>query len=219
MNDIRDRGEMEARALEFIGSLTPDDPTGHDRFHAFRVARTACLIAEKEGADPNTVLLAALLHDADDEKLFPAGGSEKPNARRFMTAEGIGREKQDLICGLIDQVSYKGTDSVVPDTLEGRCVQDADRLDAIGAIGIARAFAYGGAAGRKMYDPDEPPAGNLDSEGYRNRKSHTVNHFYEKLLLLKDMMTTSAGREMAEERHRFTEEFLKRFLEEWNGTL
>ncbi len=209
--------ELEARALAYIDSLTSGDSTGHDGFHAARVARNACLIAEKEGADEDTVLLAALLHDADDEKLFPGAHKDKPHARAFMTAEGIDTSKQDIICRIIDQVSFKGTDSVIPDTLEGRCVQDADRLDAMGAVGVARAFAYGGAKGRKMYDPAEPPAEGLDEEGYRNRKSHTVNHFYEKLLLLKDMMTTVAGKEMAEKRHRFLEEFLNEFLSEWNG--
>ena len=205
------------RALEYVRSLTADDATGHGAFHALRVARTARRIAEREGADGDVAELAALLHDADDEKLFPGKGESLENARRFLSGEGIPPELRDRICRIIGQVSFKGSDSVVPDTPEGRCVQDADRLDAIGAIGIARCFAYGGAKGRAIYDPAEPPAEHMDAEAYRNRKSHSVNHFHEKLLLLKDMMTTRTGRELAEHRHRFMEAFLEEFQAEWDG--
>ncbi len=211
-----DRGTFE-RALDFIRALIPDDPTGHGAFHAQRVARTARFLAQREGADGDVAELAALLHDADDPKLFPGNGEEMTNARRFLAEEGVSPELRDRICRIIGQVSFRGSDSVVPDTPEGRCVQDADRLDAIGAVGIARCFAYGGAKGRAIYDPSEPPAENLDEAQYRSRKSHSINHFYEKLLLLKDMMTTRAGRELAEERHRFTRRFLEEFLDEWNG--
>ena len=212
-----DQGTFD-RALDFIRALIPDDPTGHGAFHARRVARTARFLAEREGADADVAELAALLHDADDPKLFPGNGENLKNACRFLAAEGISGELQDRICRIIRQVSFRGSDSVIPDTPEGRCVQDADRLDAIGAVGIARCFAYGGAKGRAIYDPSEPPAQDLDETQYRGRKSHSVNHFYEKLLLLKDMMTTRTGRELAEERHRFTQRFLEEFLAEWNGT-
>ena len=208
---------MIEAAKRYIEAVFAHDFSGHDAFHTLRVLKLAERIAEKEGADMETVQLAALLHDVDDRKLSPETHLNQGNARAFLQSQGMEAEKIEKICQIIAQISFKGTNTVAPDTLEGQCVQDADRLDAIGAIGIARTFAFGGSRGRKMYDPAEPPVENMDAAAYAKNKGHTINHFYEKLLLLKDMMNTAAAREIAAARHAYMEEFLREFYAEWNG--
>ncbi len=208
---------MIEAAKRYVEDFFAQDSSGHDAFHTLRVLKLAEHIAQKEGADMETVQLAALLHDVDDRKLSPGTHLNQGNARAFLRSQGMDEAKIEEICHIIAQVSFKGSDTVAPDTLEGKCVQDADRLDAIGAIGIARTFAFGGSRGRKMYDPAEPPSVNMDAAAYAKNEGHTINHFYEKLLLLKDMMNTPAAREMAESRHRYMEEFLQEFYCEWNG--
>ena len=162
------------------------------------------------------VRLSALLHDADDRKFF--GDNGYANARRFMDSESIPMDVQDLVCHVISQISFKGKDTVVPDTLEGKIVQDADRLDAIGAIGIARTFAYGGSKGRMMHVPDEAHKSDMSEEEYFSNEGTSVNHFHEKLLLLKDMMNTDSARTIAESRHAYMVGFLEEFMEEWVGS-
>ena len=211
-----ERSEVKA-AKAFVQQVFAHDASGHDAFHTLRVLKLAERIAREEGADMLTVQLAALLHDVDDRKLSPGTYHNQGRARAFLHSQGMEMEKIDEICDIIADVSFKGTDSVVPLTLEGRCVQDADRLDAIGAIGIARTFAFGGSRGRKMYDPAEPPQVGMNAAAYASNEGHTVNHFYEKLLLLKDMMTTDTAMEIAEQRHAYMLEFLHEFMDEWNG--
>ena len=185
---------------------------------SMRVYRLAIQIAEQENADMLIVQLAALLHDVDDVKLSPETHDTKKNAVRFMKNSGVDDKVIASVCKIIDEVSFVGTDSVVPSTLEGKCVQDADRLDAIGAIGIARTFAYGGSKGRRIHDPDIKPMTNMNKADYnQNHNSTSINHFYEKLLLLKDMMNTETAKKMAKHRQAVMKEYLEEFMAEWEG--
>ena len=150
--------QIISEAIAFIRAAFAGDSSGHDYYHSMRVYQTALLIANREHADAGIVALAALLHDVDDRKLSPQTHTHKDNAVRFLTERWRFRRAYSRICLIIDEVSFSGSDSVRPSTLEGQCVQDADRLDALGAIGMAaRTFAYGGSHGRAMYDPDDPP--------------------------------------------------------------
>ena len=204
------------RASDFVRGIFSDDSSGHDVYHTFRVHDLACTICSVEGGDMELVRLSALLHDVDDRKLF--GDNGMANARRFMDSEGIDTMTQESVCHIISQVSFKGSDSVTPDSLEGKIVQDADRLDALGAIGIARTFAFGGSRGRMMHVPDEKSKTNMSEEEYFSNEGTSINHFYEKLLLLKDMMSTDTAKGMAERRHRYMVDFLEEFMAEWEGT-
>lgn len=204
-------------ALEFVRNIFDGDYSGHDYFHTLRVYKMATRLAEQENADLIIVQLAALLHDVDDIKLSPETYANKDRAAAFLREHGISEAMIKTICGIIDEVSFKGTDSITPETMEGKCVQDADRLDAIGAVGIARAFAYGGSHDRVIYDPKMKPAVNLNAGQYQSHKSTTINHFYEKLFLLKDLMNTAAAKEIAEQRERFMRIYISEFLDEWDG--
>lgn len=190
------------------------DTTGHDYWHSVRVYNNARTLAQSEKCDEEIVGLAALLHDVDDRKLFAT--ADYDNAKRIMVKCGIDADVREKVVNIISEVSFRGTDSVVPDSIEGKVVQDADRLDAMGAIGIARTFTYGGSRGRKMYDPDIKPNTHMDAYAYLNNQGTSLNHFYEKLLLLKDMMNTDAARKIAEKRDRYMKEFLNEFIEECN---
>ena len=185
---------------------------------SMRVYRLAIQIAEQENADMLIVQLAALLHDVDDVKLSLETHETKRNAVRFMKNSGVDDKVIASVCKIIDEVSFAGIDSVVPSTIEGKCVQDADRLDAMGAIGIARTFAYGGSKGRRIHDPDIKPMTNMNKADYnQNHNSTSINHFYEKLLLLKDMMNTGTAKKMAMHRQAVMEDFLEEFMAEWKG--
>ena len=204
-------------AMAYARELFSRDHSGHDWFHTLRVYKMATTLAEKEGAQLLFVQLGALLHDVDDIKLSPQTHQNKDNARKFLRENGADPDMIEKICHIIDQVSFKGTDSVTPDSLEGMCVQDADRLDAIGAMGIAHAFAFGGSHHRVMHDPEILPQENMDAEAYRKSRSTTVNHFYEKLLHLTELMNTAAAREIAQARNVYMEDFLREFMDEWEG--
>jgi uncharacterized protein len=207
--------EIIDRAAAYVREKFENEYSGHDWFHTLRVFKTATRIAEAEGADVETVQLAALLHDVDDRKLSPETYEDKANAREFLSENNVDAGKIEGICRIIGEISF--AENCVPSTLEGKCVQDADRLDAIGAIGIARAFAYGGNHNRLMYHPDVKPNLNMSKEEYVNSKSTTVNHFYEKLFKLTDMMNTETAKSIAREREEYMRGFVDEFLNEWEG--
>ena len=194
---------------------------GHDWWHVYRVWKTAQKIAETEHADLLVVNLASLLHDIADPKFF--GGDEEigpARAQSFMESRGVNQQVIDHVLNIIRYMSFKSSFGKVDfRSKEMEVVQDADRLDAIGAIGIARAFSYGGYKNRPMYDPAITPNLHMNKEEYKKGLSPTINHFYEKLLLLKNRMNTDTGKRMAEERHRFMETFLERFYGEWDGRM
>lgn len=190
-------------AREYAGEIFAQDSGGHDLDHTVRVYRMAVRLAEAEGADTQITALAALLHDVDDRKISPETCETLDHARDFLHSHGVDGETTNRILSIISQVSFSG--GKVPESLEGKCVQDADRLDAMGAVGIARTFAYGGSKGRRIHDP----AGE--------DKTTSVQHFYDKLLKLEKLMNTETGREMARQRHLFMEEFLQRFYGELDG--
>lgn len=204
-------------ALSFVKTTFQDDYSGHDYFHTLRVYKMAAEIARQEDADLMVVQLAALLHDVDDIKLSPETHANKDRAVGFLRQHGIPGATIKTICRIIDEVSFKGTDSTVPETIEGKCVQDADRLDAIGAIGIARAFAYGGSHHRMIYDPGIQPVVNMNAEQYQSHSSTTINHFYEKLFQLKGLMNTDTAKRIAEQRERYMRGYLSEFLAEWDA--
>ncbi|MBQ1826433.1 MAG: HD domain-containing protein [Erysipelotrichaceae bacterium] len=204
-------------AIAFAKDFFKGDFSGHDFYHTLRVYRLAMNIAEREECDRLIVALAALLHDVDDYKLVKDQKEPYENARGFLKKHGFDEDTVSGIIHIIEQVSFKGSDSAVPDSIEGMIVQDADRLDAIGAIGIARTFAYGGSHDQPIYDPEISVIENMNGEQYLSHEGTTVNHFHEKLLLLKDMMNTRAARELAENRHKVMEDFLAEFYDEWDG--
>lgn len=204
-----------------VRALLADDSSGHDWWHIERVRRNAVQLAREEGADLMVVELAALLHDIADWKFHDGDDTAGPRAARaWLEGQGADAALIDHVTSIIAGLSYKGAgvNTDMP-TLEGRCVQDGDRLDAIGAVGIARAFAFGGHFGRAMYDPEHPPELHDSFAAYKSKSGPTINHFYEKLLLLKDRMQTPTGRRLATARHAYLEAFLTQFYAEWNGTL
>ena len=204
-------------ALKYVEEVFRTDYSGHDYFHTFRVYKMASKIAIEENANLEIVQLAALLHDVDDVKLSPETYTNKDKARRFLSINNVNDANIETICQIIDEISYRGNDSVIPKTLEGKCVQDADRLDAMGAIGIARAFAYGGNHNRVMHDPDISPNLEMDTEEYRNHISTTINHFYEKLFKLKGLMNTDIAKSIAQDRESYMKEYISEFMDEWEG--
>ncbi|MCG7333833.1 HD domain-containing protein [Sporosarcina sp. ACRSM] len=179
----------------------------HDFAHIERVLRNAEMILQQEsGADPQVVRLAVLLHDIDDVKYQ---SDDQPTASELLQKIGADRSLSQQVLACIESVSFSGGHAKELTSMEGAIVRDADRLDAIGAIGIARAFAFGGARGRKLYDTNEAARENMSEAEYRSKETASVTHFYEKLLLLKDLMSTKEGKRLAEQRHAFMEAYLK----------
>ncbi|HNQ94601.1 MAG TPA: HD domain-containing protein [Anaerolineales bacterium] len=207
--------EIIQKTADYIKQEFSDDSSGHDWWHIYRVWQTALHICEREKADAFIVQLAALLHDLDDWK-FNASEDETPlRAKGWLESRNLDSSTTDAVCRIIKHISYKGAGvENNMDSLEGFIVQDADRLDAIGAIGIARAFAYGGYKNRPLYDPTSSPQLHQTFEQYKNSNSDTINHFHEKLLLLKDKMNTATAKRIAEQRHEVMVQFLKQFMDE-----
>ncbi len=211
-------GDVVARTEARVRELLGGDASGHDWWHVERVRRVALRLGADEGADPRVVELAALLHDVEDWKVSGDPEAAPRHAREWLASLGVEQEVADHVAEIVGTLSFKGAGVATPmRTVEGKVVQDSDRLDALGAIGIARAFAYGGSRGRPLHDPAAAPALHESFEQYRGAGGATLNHFYEKLFLLRDRMNTEAGRRLAQERHRYMEDFVQRFLAEWQG--
>lgn len=195
------------------------ESTGHDWFHIERVWKNAKLINAEEGANGFVVELGALLHDIADHKFVEnADEQAKSRTEQILSDLGVDDETIQAVLHIVLNCSFKGgVGENKMQSREGLIVQDADRLDAIGAVGIARTFAFGGKFGNSIYDPSIPPSTFASAEEYVKKRTHTINHFYEKLLILKDGMNTTTGRKIAENRHAFMETFLAQFYNEWEG--
>lgn len=215
---------MESRLLDrteaFVRARLESRACGHDWWHIHRVRAAALRIGSSLGADLELVELAALLHDVADPKLDAFPGEGRNLLARYLDDCGLPSADRERLEDILSRVSFaQELDGGVASAKspELMAVQDADRLDALGAVGIARTFAYGGSRGQAMHDPDLPPREGMDQRAYREGRSTSINHFHEKLLKLKGMMNTEPGRAMAEERHRYMIGFLERFADEWEG--
>lgn len=214
------QAEILARTETHVRARMEGEGTGHDWWHVHRVRQTALRLAREEGADAYVVELAALLHDVADHKFHGGDHTAGPRAaREWLGGLDVDQATTEHVAEIIAALSYRGAGVPTPMTTPaGRVVQDADRLDAIGAVGIARAFAYGGSRGRLLHDPDFAPEMHGSFEAYKASGGPTTAHFHEKLFLLRDRMNTAAARRIADARHRFMESYLARFLAEWDGT-
>ena len=211
--------ELINKTISFVKAKLENAEGGHDWFHIERVFKNAVLIAKNEDCDVTVVKLGALLHDIADSKFHEGDESVGPKiARDFLESENVDEEIITHVVHIIENISYKGGNFEKKfSSLELDVVQDADRLDAIGAIGIARAFNYGGFKNRALYDPKIAPNSRMSKEEYKKNDAPTLNHCYEKLLLLKDKMNTDTGKKIAKGRHRYMEGFLAQFYAEWEG--
>lgn len=207
------------KTADYAKKTLEGEGSGHDWWHVYRVWKMAQKIAKKEKADMFVVELATLLHDIADYKLY--GGDEEIGPRtaaKWLKSLNVDENIINHITQIMRDASFKGARvKSKMKTLEGKIVQDADRLDAIGAMGIARTFAFGGHMKREIYNPNVKPYMHKSFKEYKTGESHTINHFYEKLLLLKDLMNTRTAKQIALGRHKYMEEFLKKFFKEWEG--
>lgn len=194
-----------------------NEGSGHDWYHIERVWKMAVTLAEEEQANRFVVELAALLHDLIDDKLVSNKEDAIQEVMYWLDGVGVSSKDSEKVLEIIDSISFKGGNTRKLETIEAQVVQDADRLDAIGAIGIARCFAYAGSVGHPLFDPELSVREDMTEKEYRKGKTSAVHHFYEKLLKLKDLMNTDAARRIAEERHAFMEEYLTQFFNEWEG--
>ena len=214
-----DHSEIIIKTIAFVKEQLAGAEGGHDWFHIERVYKNAIMIGGDEKCDLTTVQLGALLHDIADSKFHNGDETIGPRtARTFLENISVSTEVIDHVIKIIENISFKGG-KVARDfsSIELDVVQDADRLDAIGAIGIARAFNYGGFKNRALYDPNIAPNTSMTKEEYKSSNAPTINHFYEKLLLLKDKMNTATGKKIAQDRHRYMEGFIAQFYAEWDG--
>lgn len=209
------------KTIAFVKSTLQGAEGGHDWFHIERVWKNAKLIGATENVDQTVIELGALLHDIADSKFHDGDEEIGPQtARKFLLEQNVNTETIEHVVQIIRHISFKGGNQEQTfKSLELDVVQDADRLDAIGAIGIARTFNYGGFKNRAIYNPEIKPDLNMDKEAYKKSTAPTINHFYEKLLLLKDKMNTETGKIIAEQRHDFMVQFLDQFYTEWAGEL
>ena len=207
------------KTILFVKEKLENAEGGHDWFHIERVYKNALLISQEEECEVTVVKLGALLHDIADSKFHDGDETVGPRtARTFLESENISEEVIAHVINIIENISFKGGNFEKKfSSKELDIVQDADRLDALGAIGIARCFNYGGFKNRALYNPEIPPKFDMSKEEYKTSESPTLNHFYEKLLLLKDKMNTPTGKKIAEARHQYMENFLSQFYAEWEG--
>lgn len=215
----KNKKELIRRTAKYAEATLGREATGHDWLHVERVWENAKLIGKSSGADMFVVELAALLHDIADWKFHGGDASIGPGkAANWLRKLNVDAKTIAQVTSIMEKASFKGAKvKNTIDTLEGKIVQDADRLDAIGAIGIARAFAYGGAKGREIYSPGSEPVLHRSAEAYSKSAGPTINHFHEKLLLIKGLMNTEKGRRLAAGRHRFMERYLRQFYSEMSG--
>ncbi|UKM65677.1 HD domain-containing protein [Flavobacteriaceae bacterium GSB9] len=208
-----------SKTKAFVKNTLTNAEGGHDWFHTQRVLNNALLIANNEHADKFVVSLGALLHDIADSKFYSGDETIGPKiAHKFLSNLNVDPEVTEHVVKIIENISFKGGNEVQKfKSPELEVIQDADRLDAIGAMGIARCFSYGGFKNRALYDPEIKPNLNMSKAEYKNSNAPTINHFYEKLLLLKDRMNTKTGKNIAIERHNYMLQFLDQFFREWNG--
>jgi uncharacterized protein len=215
--------QLIQNTIAFVKRELSDAEGGHDWFHIQRVFNTSKLLLQHEEGDSLVVQLAALLHDIADPKFHNGNEQIGPQtARDFLETQQVSHETTAHVVNIIRHMSFKNSleqDGETFTSKEMDIVQDADRLDAIGAIGIARAFNYGGFKNRELYNPNVPPNLNMTKEEYKKSKAPTINHFYEKLLLLKDGMRTPTGKKLAEKRHQFMLDYLEQFYKEWEGSV
>ena len=211
--------DLIPKTILFVKEKLKNAEGGHDWFHIERVFKNAVLISKNEVCDVTVVQLGALLHDIADSKFHDGDETVGPRlARAFLESENVHADIISHVVKIIENISYKGGNFENKfSSIELDVVQDADRLDAIGAIGIARTFNYGGFKNRALYDPEIAPNSSMSKEEYKKNDSPTLNHFYEKLLLLKDKMNTETGKQIAQERHQYMEGFLAQFYAEWEG--
>jgi uncharacterized protein len=211
--------QLLKNTVEHCKSILSGEGSGHDWWHTYRVWKIAKKISEDESSDTIVVQLAALLHDIEDWK--SNGGSHDKtiaHAVDFLREQKLDQNKIEQVCEIISTISFKGANDIIkPATIEAQIVQDADRLEAIGAIGIARVFTYGGSKQREIYNPNIKPQKFKSEKAYLNNKGTSINHFYEKMLLLKDLMNTKTAKKIAARRHRFLLKYLDQFYKEWDG--
>ena len=207
---------MIHKVEEYVESIFNNDSTGHDWFHIQRVRRLALHIGKEEKANLLMVEIIALLHDVLDDKISANKDKAREEIAALLSELPLTKLHIDEILYTIENIGFKGGNGVVLESLEGRIVQDADRLDALGAIGAARTFMYSGAKGQAMYDPQIEARTSMTYEQYRGEKSTAINHFHEKLFLLKDTLQTEEAKKIALERHEFIEKFVDQFMKEWN---